>query len=790
MPEAENLDKRVSERTAISPSSTPTGVSSGDSHITKKHTAPLIGSVVGGAELDKLIGSGGMSDVYHGTFNGKEVAVKVLQSRHITDDGIIKRFAEDAKATETLEHPHIVKTLASGTEGNVPYIVYQFIQGADTLSKASLSKEDNARVMLQIAKALDYAHNPVGKPRIIHRDVKPENIIIQKSPVKGYLLDFGIGKIIDESRESVTEEKEFLGTPEYMSPEQAADAKDVGPKSDVYSWACTAYAIHTMARPTEQPMNSSQKKTLEESMRSIKHRMNTQMLHELWLNDVIELTFADRVKSFGENPEKKAIDVLKNRYTKVSDRYEELIHRVLCGKKIDERPSFEMIIPRLEDLIDKNLVKERQLTEAEQSEQGKFVKEIEKLASERKAEVERLGKEKDKVEHVNKLYVLGETLTTLADLLPVADESRGRLYQEAFGYLTDVHAEIDILIRRGGKVKGIEPESVDNWRSWTASGLRIVQERKRRSQTRLSEQEYEDLFNVASKALADDNLVDAAACYQRIDHALVPTASKTKFDSLTQRFEEAVNKLVSEGEKSLPDFDSAEKQYNRARLLSDVLPETSEVRSKVSGLNLLVEYEKLDSKYKSAESGKDKDYYSMLQHAQNMQVALDNPVFPAAHRDSYKGRVDKHFEELKPKELHLNILEQLIKNTDALMEELGKESQDKTESEANVRSLSSERIDYYKRSIESVVDTFATLKKENIGPKYDELKTSLDFFKEDLQIETWKRGVGSTDWNETYSSLNSLINHYRNEPETTKEKLYLHLRMNLDKKRLGEIENK
>jgi serine/threonine protein kinase len=789
MPEAEKGDNRVSGKSEIPPSSTPTDLAS-ESHITKKHTAPLLGSVVGGALLDKLVGSGGMSDVYHGTMNGLEVAVKVLQKKHIGSDDVIRRFAEDAKATETLNHPNIVKTLASGTEGNVPYIVYQFIKGAEPLNNVSLSLDDNAKVMLHIASALNYAHSTDGKPRIIHRDVKPENILIHKKPVKGYLLDFGIGKIVDDARESVTEEKEFLGTPEYMSPEQAADAKDVGPKSDVYSWACTVYAIHGRMRPTEQPMSSSQKKTLDQSMHVIKHRRNNQMLHELWLNDAIDLTLTERIKSLGLDAEKKTIDAVKSRYSHVSERYEELVHRVLCGKKIEERPSFDMIIPRLEKLIENDLVKERPLTDAEKVEHAKLVKSSEKIVSEQRAAVESLGKDKDKVENVGKLYLLGEALTTLADLLDVNSDSRASLYQDAVGYLTGVYAEIDVLVRRGGRVEEISLQAVDNWCTWAASGLRVVQERKRRSQVRMSEQEYDSLFNSASRALEEGNLEEAAACYNRIDRALVPTSSKTKLDSLTQRFEELVGKLISAGEKSLPDTGSAEKQYNSAKLLSDVLPESSEARGKVAGFHVLVEYEKLDADYCKLESLADKDYYKMLKNAQNMQAALENYLFPEAFRVSCKARVDKHFEDLKPKKLHLSLLDQLVENTESLMNELGKEAQEAAESETSVRSLSSDRIDYYRKNIDSVVEAFATLKRENIGPKYDELKTSLDFFKEDLQIESWKRGVGSADWNEKYSSVNALVDHYRGAQDANKEKFYVHLRMNLDKKRLGELEGK
>jgi hypothetical protein len=124
------------------------------------------------------------------------------------------------------------------------------------------------------------------------------------------------------------------------------------------------------------------------------------------------------------------------------------------------------------------------------------------------------------------------------------------------------------------------------------------------------------------------------------------------------------------------------------------------------------------------------------------------------------------------------------------MEELGKEAQENPESETSVRSLSSERIGYYKKSVESIAETFVTLKKENIGPKYDELKEALDFFKETVQVETWKRGVGGSDRAESATCLNSLIGHYNYLGDSNKEKLYLRIRMNFDKKRVDELESK
>ena len=800
MPEADDLVKRVSGANQI-PASSNTDANAATHvspdpgkdtrNITSKHKAPLVGSVVGGVKIDDFIGSGGMSQVYHGFLGTMEVAIKVLLDHHMDDERAIRRFEEDGLITKALRHPHIVETLAAGREERIPYIVYRYVKGATTLTAAPLTMEENASVLLQMAQALQYAHSIAdGKPQIIHRDVKPDNILVQKKPLHAYLIDFGIGKTVDKTHKGVTQEKMFLGTPFYMAPEQAADAKDVGPKADVYAWACTAYNAHSKIPPTEKRTFVSDNLSFEQRMGLIGDRLNDQMTHELWLNEAIEEGLKERTSAFDPAVEKdKAhIEAIRKRTGIASEDYQELIHRVLCAKNPTERPNFSMIIPRLEMLIEKHLVRARELTEAEKAQQAEMITHLKTLTDTQRTDLKKMD-EKDEEGVIGKKYLLGRTLASLADILPFNDESREELYQESVEHLSKVYSKANIASRAPVPSTKVGLQDAEEYKSWAASGLRVVQERKKRRATRMSEQEYDALFTKAEEALKNEKLEDAAGFYKQIDQALMPSSSKTKMNSLTQTFEKKIEEILLSGEKLLEsDVEAAVKQYTRAVHLSAVLPEASDGRKWVAGFYLLTEFNKLDRDYKNAETHG--DFYSMLKTANDMSKLLENPLFTPEKKDVYAGRVEKYLEVLKTKKGHIGVLDELIKSTDELVGELAEEVQEKNDpaEENSIRSISKERIDYYKGSIEGISETFVTLKRENIGPKYDGLKKSLDILKDDLQVEVWKRGVGQGTRAESYQCLNALIEHYDKKEDKLKERFYLFIRMGYDKKRMEELQ--
>ncbi len=199
-------------------------------------------------EIKSELGRGGMATVYLGYDERfeREVAVKVLPAEFLHDPQFSVRFHREAKIIATLEHPAIVPVYDVGEADGLPYFVMRYMKGgslADTLAKGELNLKEAARIINAIAPALDEAH----RRGIIHRDLKPANILFDRSN-QPYLSDFGIAKMSD-SQTNVTGSA-IIGTPAYMSPEQARGLKVDG-RSDVYALGAIIYRMLTGTRPFE-----------------------------------------------------------------------------------------------------------------------------------------------------------------------------------------------------------------------------------------------------------------------------------------------------------------------------------------------------------------------------------------------------------------------------------------------------------------------------------------------------------------------------------------------------------
>ena len=188
------------------------------------------------------IGKGGMSHVYlaRNTKNGALVAVKILRDDiGIDEEYIEKFFNREAKISECLSHENIVKLLDYGKINDKYFLIYEYIEGISLdkyLSKnKSISIKEIKNISIQILKALAYAHSQ----NIVHRDIKPQNIIItNKNQVK--IVDFGIAKTLSASTTTTT--GIFIGSPSYISPEQA-DGKKVDRRADIYSFGIMLFEI-------------------------------------------------------------------------------------------------------------------------------------------------------------------------------------------------------------------------------------------------------------------------------------------------------------------------------------------------------------------------------------------------------------------------------------------------------------------------------------------------------------------------------------------------------------------
>ena len=191
----------------------------------------------------RLLGHGGMGSVYlaRDLTLEREVAIKVVKpasdSRSLYD-----RFRREAKTAAKLAHPNIVPLHAFGEVGGMPYFVMGYVRGeslADRLRREGrMPEEEVRRIVVEIADALDHAH----RQGVVHRDVKPDNVLLEDASGRALLTDFGVAKAINQS-EALTQYGSVVGTPHYMSPEQAAGRADIDGRSDIYSLGIMAYAM-------------------------------------------------------------------------------------------------------------------------------------------------------------------------------------------------------------------------------------------------------------------------------------------------------------------------------------------------------------------------------------------------------------------------------------------------------------------------------------------------------------------------------------------------------------------
>ncbi len=202
----------------------------------------LIGNITGGYQVDELIGRGAMGTVYlaHDPNLGRRVALKVLLGSLARTPSIVKQFEREALAAAPLNHPGIVRVYSAGTDKGTPYIAMEFVDGepldAFLRRKGRLSWQHATHIAGQVALALQCAH----ENGVVHRDVKPSNIMLDRNG-RVRLADFGIAKAQWEDG-SESPGPMVIGTPQYMSPEQVSGS-DAGPSSDLFSLGVTLFEM-------------------------------------------------------------------------------------------------------------------------------------------------------------------------------------------------------------------------------------------------------------------------------------------------------------------------------------------------------------------------------------------------------------------------------------------------------------------------------------------------------------------------------------------------------------------
>jgi len=195
--------------------------------------------------IERELGAGGMATVYlaQDLKHDREVAIKVLRPELAAVIGA-ERFLSEIKTTANLQHPHILPLHDSGEADGFLFYVMPFVEGETLRNRINREKQlpvaDAVRIATEVASALDYAH----RHNVIHRDIKPENILLHDG--RALVADFGIALAASRAGGTrMTETGMSLGTPHYMSPEQAMGEREITARSDVYALGCVLYELLT-----------------------------------------------------------------------------------------------------------------------------------------------------------------------------------------------------------------------------------------------------------------------------------------------------------------------------------------------------------------------------------------------------------------------------------------------------------------------------------------------------------------------------------------------------------------
>jgi serine/threonine protein kinase/WD40 repeat protein len=266
----------------------------------------VAGGQVGPYKLLRMLGEGGFAEVYLAEQQKpvkRRVALKVIKLG-MDSKQVIARFEAERQALALLDHPNIAQVYDAGTtEAGRPYFVMEHVKGVsltEHCDREKLSIEERLELFLQVCEAVQYAH----QKGIIHRDIKPSNVLVSIEGEKGLpkIIDFGVAKAITQpliERTLFTEQGQMIGTPEYMSPEQAGMTnQDIDTRSDIYSLGVLLYELLTGALPFDR-------KTLEQAGFAEIQRI---------IREVDPPRPSTRLSDLGE----KATEIAKSRRTEVA----------------------------------------------------------------------------------------------------------------------------------------------------------------------------------------------------------------------------------------------------------------------------------------------------------------------------------------------------------------------------------------------------------------------------------------------------------------------------------------
>ncbi len=202
-----------------------------------------IGSTFAGYRLDRLLGRGGIGVVYRATqeSSNRAVALKLLRSTVAGDPVFRSRFLREARLSGELAHPHIVPVVETGEADDVLYLAMQYVDGVDLAGVLAEHGPLHPRLMAEIVEQLAGALDAAAELGLVHRDVKPANVLIAVTAdhPHAYLADFGVSKLVS-SQSGLTATGVWVGSIDYAAPEQL-QSQPVDPRTDVYALGCLLY---------------------------------------------------------------------------------------------------------------------------------------------------------------------------------------------------------------------------------------------------------------------------------------------------------------------------------------------------------------------------------------------------------------------------------------------------------------------------------------------------------------------------------------------------------------------
>jgi serine/threonine protein kinase len=216
--------------------------------------------------LIEKLGEGGMGEVFRAQHRrmGREVALKVIRKERLDNPEAVRRFQREIQAAAQLSHENVVMAYDADQQGDIHFFAMELVEGINLARKVReggpLTIEDACQFIRQAANGLQHAH----ERGMVHRDIKPSNLLLSKSGVIK-LLDMGLARLYDTDKNEtrITQEGLVIGTPDFISPEQARDSRKADIRSDIYALGCTLYFLltgespYTGGTPTEKMLKHS-----------------------------------------------------------------------------------------------------------------------------------------------------------------------------------------------------------------------------------------------------------------------------------------------------------------------------------------------------------------------------------------------------------------------------------------------------------------------------------------------------------------------------------------------------